>query len=145
MKFCIPSIGDQIVLTKGWKFPLFFEQRNVKCIEAMGILIPEKYDWHVMMGMKSAKTGELFWYQDKREWDQKKVEEHQAKWIVTLPKGTILQVDRIYIRKGQDMGFFDSVSFIIKETTHKKVGKKRPRFWAKLRDVNRIMFKPIGG
>lgn len=45
------------------------------------------------------------------------------------PAGTILEVDRIYIRKGA--ADFSSVTFKIR-------GKKVIRFWVKLEDVNRI-------
>lgn len=49
-----------------------------------------------------------------------------------LPVGTILTVDRIYIRKGaQD---FSSLSF----WAQIPMDKKRFRFWAKLSDVNEI-------
>lgn len=77
---------------------------------------------------------------------------------VSFPKGTILIVDRIYIRSGgKNMKQFDSVSF----RAHLKDGTKsiafnrwwqtidRPkrknsiRFWAKLNDVNEIFCKVI--
>lgn len=62
---------------------------------------------------------------------------------VTLPKGTVLTVDRLYIRKGATN--FDSLSFYIgnapKGVGFKKQGKIR--FWAKLPDVNKINFSPI--
>lgn len=61
----------------------------------------------------------------------------------SLPKGTILQVDRIYIRQGGEK--FSSLTFIIKESpdprllsTKKLFGKQGIRFWAKLVDVNNI-------
>lgn len=56
---------------------------------------------------------------------------------VTLPVDTILTVDRIYIRQGKSE--YSSVTFrsIIEGV------KKKPRFWAKLEDVNRIYFEPV--
>lgn len=59
---------------------------------------------------------------------------------VSLPKGTVLSVDRIYIRKGCED--YNSVTFRIKECVHKKYEKAR--FWAKLNDVNKIICFPIG-
>jgi len=53
---------------------------------------------------------------------------------VSLPKGTVLAVDRIYIR--QQASDFDSVTFRLQSTPGGKKGK--PRFWAKLSDVNKI-------
>lgn len=50
----------------------------------------------------------------------------------SLPKGTVLTIDRIYIRKGA--GEYSSLSFWALIPGD----KKRFRFWAKLDDVNRI-------
>jgi len=55
---------------------------------------------------------------------------------VTLPKDTVLKIDRIYIRKGASD--YSSLTFRIEETENKKI--KGKRFWAKLRDVNKIEF-----
>lgn len=57
---------------------------------------------------------------------------------ITLPKGSVLIVDRIYIRNGGSE--YDSITFRLAETpTEKPKGKKSLcRFWAKLRDVNQI-------
>ena len=63
---------------------------------------------------------------------------------VTLPKGTILKVDRIYIRKGKSD--YSSITFYCKNlpnTTSKKKSKSF-RFWAKLEDVNNnIVFEKV--
>lgn len=59
---------------------------------------------------------------------------------ITLPKGTILAIDRIYIRKGGSD--FSSISFFIKNLPKVKGEKtKRPRFWAKLDECNTIQFE----
>lgn len=58
---------------------------------------------------------------------------------ISLPKGTELKIDRIYIRKGKDD--YSSVTFYIEDCPDKTfVPKKKIRFWAKLSDVNTIMF-----
>ena len=70
---------------------------------------------------------------------------------VTIPKGTTLQVDRIYIRKGASD--YSSITFYAKDlgeivtkrsawssSPAKKVKKKALRFWAKLSDCNNIVF-----
>lgn len=54
---------------------------------------------------------------------------------VTWPKGTVLKIDRIYIRKGLED--FSSLTF----TTKPEGMKKQVRFWAKLADVNKIEFE----
>jgi len=51
---------------------------------------------------------------------------------VSLPKNTVLIVDRVYIRKG--LKDFSSLSFRIESCSNKQLNKKR--FWAKLTDVN---------
>lgn len=53
---------------------------------------------------------------------------------VTLPKGTILKVDRVYIRKSNED--YSYVSFYCKQPTYSKFF----RFFASLKDVNKIEF-----
>lgn len=53
--------------------------------------------------------------------------------IVTLPRGSILKVERIYIRRNQPQ--YDSVTF----------RWEKCRFWAKLADVNTIRATYYGG
>lgn len=58
----------------------------------------------------------------------------------TLPKGTQLKIDRIYIRKGQDE--YSSITFYIEDCPDKTFKpKKKIRFWVKLSDVNNIIFE----
>lgn len=138
MKICIPSIGSKILLSENWSFYAYPEGRNETLFRHLGLRWPK--DW-------------------KEEEEMMKKPEK-----VTLPAGTELRIDRIYIRKGLDG--FDSVTFFLcgqktkKETEIKtahhwhtdKVGGKwkkgdeyryeyvKParavRFWAKLADVN---------
>ena len=67
---------------------------------------------------------------------------------VTFPAGTVLAVDRIYIRKGSSD--YSSITFYAKglgesEIKNRWSGKttkwKAQRFWAKLQDCNNIEFK----
>lgn len=61
---------------------------------------------------------------------------------VTLEAGTKLTVDRIYIRRG--ISSFDSLTFRIAESADPRFKKKGIRFWAKLKDVNKIECFPVG-
>jgi hypothetical protein len=111
MKLYVPACGDRIVLSKDWTFSLYNERRNWTLIEA---LCAERPGWQ--------NYGKPF--QD-----------------VTLPEGTTLEVDRIYIRTfnksaSSDENDFDSITFKI-------VGKKKQRFWAKLKDCNNIEFRSL--
>ena len=66
---------------------------------------------------------------------------------VTLPAGSKLKVDRIFIRRGA--GDYDSMTFWLvdcpnKEWAPKKVGgtaTNRLRFWVKLDDANDIVYE----
>jgi hypothetical protein len=127
MKLHIPSIGDRIELTKPWTFTVWSESRNEKLGDALDMLVP-------------IADGESKWF---RNWKGVK------DWIdvkpagpCTFPKGTILTLDRIYIRKGKEE--YDSVSFRIFFCPDKRFHKKAIRFWATLEDVNNIYFeKPV--
>ncbi|WP_374335359.1 hypothetical protein [Methyloversatilis sp.] len=130
----IPPLGTELTLAEDWHFDLYYEHRNESLIEVMGI------------NYKPTGWGDY----------------GKKNWPVVLPAGTTLKVDRIYIRKGGSD--FDSVTFFLKgEKTKKKVvdrtyttfdngvrttGKyeytipsRGVRFWAKLRDVNKIVMK----
>lgn len=70
------------------------------------------------------------------------------KITITLPAGTVLAVDRIYIRK--EASDFSSITFYAKglgesETKNRRSGRatkwKAQRFWAKLADCNQIEFE----
>jgi hypothetical protein len=103
MKLQIPDIGDKLTLQNNWSFTLYCEYRN-------SVL------WKIF-------TDKEFSWQDRR---LNKTTE------VSLPKNTILIVDRVYIRQGAKD--FSSLSFRIESCPNKQLNKKR--FWAKLLDVN---------
>jgi hypothetical protein len=81
-----------------------------------------------------------------KEW-MSRAEKLAVKTIdIVLPKGTVLAVDRIYIRKG--VSDYSSISFWtkglgeceIKNRWSSKTKWKSQRFWAKLSDCNKIEF-----
>jgi hypothetical protein len=118
MKMYVPSIGDYVKLTKDWEFPCFAEHRNVEFIRTAR---PDTE-------LKDNRWG---FYDDTNQ-----------SFAITLPVGTILRVDRIYIRKGK--GEWDSITFVVaKHPTLPSTGfSGAGRFWAKLIDVNEIEFEP---
>ena len=106
MRLYIPEVGDLLKLESDWTFTLYNEHRNKRLFEAFNI----EYDttYHKLS----------------------QIPKHQ----VTLPTGTILKVDRVYIRKG--ISEYSSLSFFINyHEDNNFIGK---RFWAKLNDVNNI-------
>lgn len=109
----IPTIGSTITLTRDWTFGLYPEHRNATL-------------WNVTVGPLEKRS--YFW----TDWARCR---NDIFTPVTLPAGTVLKVDRIYLRKGSED--FDSVSFRTVECpSNPKLAKKR--FWAKLRHVNLI-------
>ena len=136
MRFYVPEIGDQLRLTADWTFGLYNEDRNSSLMEFIG--------------------------------DTRTVEYYNTYGSIpcTIPAGSILKVDRIYIRKGK--GDYSSLTFLWKDMrvkpkivdrkiTHhyglgippdtkiiqEKIPARPVRFWAKLDDVNKIEFDPV--
>lgn len=82
------------------------------------------------------------------EWDSRAKAIATDDLIITLPVGTVLAVDRIYIRKGSSD--YSSITFYAKglgesEIKNRWSGRvtkwKAQRFWAKLSDCNKIEFE----
>ena len=120
MKIFIPPLTTKLQLEEPWTFGLYSEHRNDKFIDILrheGYQIPHKN--------KPAN----YWS-----------DTAQLLCNFTLPPGTILSVQRIYIRMGQKG--FDSVSFAANvNLCDPSLGKfviAKGRFWAKLEDVNTI-------
>ncbi len=132
MKLYIPEISDEIRLIEDWTFDLYNEDRNSTLMEITKDPRQSSYDWKPDYGIIPC----------------------------TIPAGAVLKVDRIYIRKGK--GEYSSLSFLWKdmrteskmeeirgyrdnEPTGKfvKIPRKPVRFWAKLQDVNKIVFELV--
>jgi len=109
----VPDIGDCIKLSKDWIFYMQKEYRNKLDLDQFGT------------GKKMEKDSIQF-YKD-----------HDSFNEVLIPKNSILKVDRIYIRKGA-VGF-SSITFILSNISGKKI--KSQRFWAPLRECNKIEFE----
>ena len=107
----IPRVGTELCLTDDWTFPLYKEGRNETLFAALGVSPPA-----------IAAYGEPL-----------------TSTEVTLPAGTLLQVERVYVRQGK--GDFDSLTFTaqLPGAVKKKGLRPWPRFWAKLTDVNGLV------
>lgn len=91
------------------------------------------------------------YWDDYKKWKEEADKISKKEIRVSLPAGTILAVDRIYIRKG--ISEFSSITFyakglgeVIRQGSRwnrdaKPKKKKSLRFWAKLEDCNRINFE----
>lgn len=124
MKLFIPEIGTKLTLSKPWTFKLYCEDRNTKFAKCAGVMNFEGNHWW------RGGDGSITWNGQKysASWD---LFERLSPYDFTIPKGTELIVDRIYIRKGASN--FSSVSFRIAK--NKTLGYSG-RFWVKLDDVN---------
>lgn len=147
MHLFIPDIGIRLKLTKAWTFSLYLESRNLSFaddayLETLRQLnkeyhVTEKAMWaqaKVSEGGVGRSTGPGQPGYAEHERARRNLSAHtrgkpNESIQRTLPAGTILEIDRIYIRQGN--AEYSSVTF-------KARGIKVLRFWAKLDDVNRI-------
>jgi hypothetical protein len=122
-------LGTKVVLAEPWSFDLFYESRNDKLIDTLGL-------------RKRSETNQWSW--DWADGINKNIQYGTIIKRVTLPRGSKLSVSRIYIRNG--VSAYNSVTFTLIKVRKKK-GEPQPphgRFWAKLYDVNQIVCYPIG-
>lgn len=147
-KLNIPNLGTVLILTEDWEFNLYFEDRNQSLLDDYGYI--KKFRWREEKKLKPAdfKSGKIpqeVEYEDALTEEQLKVAYKSYRATnafdnpfikITLPTGTQLSVERIYIRKGAEA--FNSVTFrTTKNCPDLKYRNKR--FWVKLRDANKIV------
>lgn len=139
MQLYIPPLGSQLILSADWTFLLSPEERNKTLFEYMG-----KYQDQPMYRGSRPVSKVVPATKDSRAHIRALTLEEEKLWApkeITLPAGTLLQVDRIYIRKGQDD--FDSITFTLPGKQVRVDGitvRRTVRFWTTLEDANRIQF-----
>lgn len=157
MKLFIPELGTQLKLTKDWRISVMNERRNYSLLDAFTdssnqlIRKAERLQYEIC-GWQKTEINE----ENKRHyypnyglsWDEavefynkyRHLIDSKKPWNtheeITIPKGTILEIDRIYIRQGN--AGCSSVTFKIR-------AKKVLRFWASLEQVNNIECQIVGG
>ena len=169
MKLYIPEIGDTLTLTQDWSFQLVLESRNEKMISRTFPDHTFTYNWSIpeifgltdnrhflFLKTKMKELNDKLYnissnyrnrdYYEKREEYYQKIRDfftENKEYVIlpsreemrpVLPSGTELKVSRIYIRQGASN--YSSVTFYAKIPGV----KKSIRFFAKLRDVNKIEF-----
>lgn len=139
-----------MVLAEDWTFRLFFERRNDKMLEAIAGKKPDggKWKWNLEPGDVENET--LVEYEEamtdeelKQSFSSYAATRKRANPFirVTLPAGTQLKIERIYIRQGSEA--FASVTFRTTKTCpDKKLASKR--FWVKLQEANQIVADILG-
>jgi hypothetical protein len=127
MRLYIPACGDRITLTEPWTFRLWLERRNVKFAAARGLIGKDDAPrWGgIYEGSLNRKGGRDF----------RKVE-------VTIPAGTVLECDRVYIRTQNKSGVhaeddYDSITWKVMRGDKQE---RHGRFWAKLSDCNGLEY-----
>ena len=123
MRLYIPDLETVLVLGKPWKFKVINERRNASLVKVLGEK-PVGENYYYPFGTITNPIDESGIYGNGR------LRLPVDPGFMTLPAGTELKVDRIYIRKGAED--FSSVTF---KSTYKG---KQIRFFAKLNDVNKI-------
>ncbi len=124
MRVHIPTIGTLFVLATDWQFDLYEESRN------------NKFANQKDLDLKYFRGSAWYWSRGTPPHGDDRARLPSRITPVTLPKGTSLKVDRIYIRgKTAESREFDSVSFFCNPGARSGI---RGRFWAKLGDVNRL-------
>jgi hypothetical protein len=102
----------------------FNEERNVKlCIPKLGSVLILTSEWQFTLIRES---------RNKTFFQQVVIKPGVQRELISLPAGTQLKVERVYIRQGAPE--YDSVTFRI-------VGQKNARFWVRLEDANKIEFR----
>lgn len=163
--FKIPTIGDRVELSVDWTFPLFEERRNKPLFKVVAPekKITEYHmetlsyeEFHAANPTPNApprakpfgdnpENLRQLWDEYKKTdewrnhirlyWEANNAFQLKNSISVTLPAGTCLEVDRIYIR--QKSGEFDSVTFKIR--ADRKSPYNNVRFWVKRSDANNIV------
>jgi len=121
MRLYIPACGDRLTLSAPWTFHLYLEHRNAEFAKIRGV-------WP-----DGAKGWSLYTAGDLRREE------------VTLPAGTVLCCDRVYIRTQNKSRVhaeddYDSVTWKVLGPNGKQL--KKQRFWAKLHQVIEIEYDP---
>lgn len=127
MKLYIPPLGSILTLEKDWTFRLYPESRNqlwdvlklknqIPYIHKSIENTPEFQDLTAQLKKAHSVDGRLYWklYQERNELLYRKTKEREPKVFITLRAGSVLKMDRIYIRKGQSG--FDSCTFYLTST-----------------------------
>ena len=147
-KLNIPNLGTLLVLAEDWTFRLYFERRNSSMFDALGAKKSKAFHWPKPEDF--AESNLLVEYEPAMSKEELELSYRSYRATnsqenpfvrVTLPKGTQLKIDRIYIRRGSEA--FNSVTFrTTKACPDKRFANKR--FWTKLRDANAITADILG-
>ena len=112
-----PVLKEEVELLDDWTFNLYDEHRNYSLFKKMKF--PER------------TTDRYCWC----EYLERPEDNRMPFTPVTLPIGTVLSIDRMFVRQGLES--FNSITFRLKSCPRNKKLEKA-RFWVKISDANRI-------
>lgn len=130
MNLFIPDIGTLLKLEQDWTFTLYAESRNESI---MMIFMKENVPMNTQLN-----------------WNLQSMRQNLYKnQVIELPKGLVIKVDRIYIRKG--LSQYSSITFTVPKPKTKKDKEEMPhnvrfascKFWVKLHECNGIQFSTV--
>ena len=126
MKLYVPACGDRVKLEVDWTFPVYLERRNVKFAQHRGLV-------------KDGEIRDSKWIWDIHENPTAPYHERKlARRSLTLRTGTVLEIDRVYVRQTSKDGAHQGAENDYDSITFRVVGEKHNRFWVKLADANTI-------
>lgn len=117
----VPDINTKLRLVLPWNFSIHREHRNEKFLQ----FVLQDPNFH--------------------GWSYRREAGAVNQWQIQMDAGSIIIVDRVYIRKGKGFEDFSSLTFRLQKGSTlvyngvMMTAKGNHRFWAKLRDVNKIV------
>jgi len=156
MKLTIPELKTKLKLKENWTFDLFYERRNTSLFNLLlnnklfdeTKIVPTLEDVHAWYNCgKTKETKEIIekYFLTPKIFGRtipfdRSIPNNNC-YRFTWPIDTVLVIDRYYIRNGGET--FSSLTFRATETKIPEFKKHKPRFWAKLYDVNNIHFEAL--
>lgn len=136
MNLFIPACGFQIRLSEDWSFDLYYERRNKSLLSEFGYT----FLWNWRYPGDGISEEESLYKSDPTSSNGFRLKSE----MVTIPSDSVLEVARVYVRANSksaqsDVNDYDSVTFRIVSSPKKNLVKKT--FWAKLSEVNNIVFE----
>lgn len=134
MILCMPTVGQKVRVLDGqqWSLKLYSERRNYGAWEYFG----GDQGSAEIMARRSYYDDFVHGHEGYSASYARGVTPERKQLPVTIEGGSVLTIDRIYLRKGA--GEFDSITFILNgaKIPGKKGSLARVRFWVRLDDVN---------
>jgi hypothetical protein len=130
MNLFIPDIGTLLKLEQDWTFTLYSERRTESLMRIFSqetIPTDAQLNWNLQTIRQTLYKNQ----------------------VVELPRGLVIKVDRVYIRKG--LSQFSSITFTVPKPKTKKEKEEMPhnvnfascKFWVKLHECNGVQFTTV--